>query len=535
MAEMDNTRSPPLDNFGRQGQPSIEKAKTKEPPPSGSDTPTTSSSSDEDVQDVETASISTPPPTTSWRGKAHRIWSWQPPPSRYDPANPPKFTVWLNILFGFAGCFTVSNLYYNQAILNRIALTFSVSFETASSVATLMQAGYAGGLLFLCPLGDILPRRPFILSLVFLTAALWIILCLTTSFAVFAAISFIVGFTTVTPQLMLPLVGDLAPPHRRASSLAIVISGLALGVLVARILSGILASFTPDWRNIYWFGLGVQILVFLSLYIWMPSYPSSNPSTKLSSFSAYPRILYTILHLLLTEPTLAQASLVAFCLSAVFTSFWTTLSFLLSSPPYSYTSLVIGLFGLIGIVIIFSAPIYSRLVIDRINPISSALLGIAVELAGVAIGTFTGTKTVAGPIVQAIAIDLGNQFTQIALRASIYGIQGQANARNRVNTAYMVVSFSGQLTGTAVGNRLYAQGGWVYSGSCSIALIGLAMVACLVRGPRETGWLGWSGGWALKRDDLPPKKSDEEVVTEKSSSESVTESGHNQSQTRTPQ
>ena len=71
-----------------------------------------------------------------------------------------------------ASCFTVSNLYYNQPILNRIAETFDVTFESASSVATLMQAGYASGLLLICPLGDILPRRPFILGLVAFTATL---------------------------------------------------------------------------------------------------------------------------------------------------------------------------------------------------------------------------------------------------------------------------------------------------------------------------------------------------------------------------
>jgi hypothetical protein len=129
---------------------------------------------------------------------------------------------------------------------------------------------------------------------------------------------------------------------------------------------------------------------------------------------------------------------------------------------------VVGLFGLIGIVVILAAPVYSRLVIDKMVPLVSAVMGLSVELVGVVVGTFTGSTHVAGPVVQAITIDLGSQFTQIANRAAIYGIQPQA--QNRVNTAYMVAAFSGQLTGTAVGNRLYAQGGWMYSGSCSSKL-----------------------------------------------------------------
>ncbi|KAK4454468.1 major facilitator superfamily domain-containing protein [Podospora aff. communis PSN243] len=461
---------------------------------------------------VETLTTSQHP---KWRQLFNRAQAWTPAPARYDPSNPPKFTVWINILFAYASCFTVSNLYYNQAILNRIATTFSVSFETASTVATLMQAGYAAGLLLICPLGDLFPRRPFILLLIFFTTALWLILCLTHNFTTFAAISFLCGLTTVTPQLMLPLVGDLAPPHRRASSLAVIVSGLSLGVLVARVLAGIMANYT-DWRNIYWFGFGVQFSVWGLLYVWMPAYPSKNPEGL-----NYFRMLWEVLVLLVTEPLLFQASLVAFLLSATFTSFWTTLSFLLSSPPYNYESMVIGLFGLIGIIVILAAPVYSRLVIDKVVPLFSAILGLVVELAGLVVGTTIGSWHVAGPVVQAITIDIGAQFTQIANRAAIYGIR--PDARNRVNTAYMVAAFSGQLTGTAVGNRLYAQGGWVYSGSLSIAFIAFAIIVCLARGPRETRWFGWRGGWAIRRDDLPPKKG--ETVTEKALEEAVSSDG----------
>jgi hypothetical protein len=143
--------------------------------------------SHEGIDHFEIADV---PETTQWRSVVLRAWDWKPKPARYDPGNPPEFTIWLNILFGFvrhpshclsqtrkylqsqAACFTVSNLYYNQAILNQIAESFNVSFEKASSVATLMQAGYASGLLLICPLGDIFPRRPFILALVTFTATL---------------------------------------------------------------------------------------------------------------------------------------------------------------------------------------------------------------------------------------------------------------------------------------------------------------------------------------------------------------------------
>jgi len=196
----------------------------------------------------------------SFLQRAWRIINWTPPNCRWDPENPPKFSMSLNVLFAFAGAFTVANLYYNHPILNILAEDFNVPYEKVAQIPTLMQAGYAVGLFFLCPLGDILKRRPFILSLIFFTSSLWIVLCVTKSLAVFSGISFIVAITTVTPQLMLPLVGDLAPPNRRAAALSIVVSGFMLGILIARVLSGIIANYT-SWRNVYWLSCGLQYLI----------------------------------------------------------------------------------------------------------------------------------------------------------------------------------------------------------------------------------------------------------------------------------
>ncbi|EFX00714.1 major facilitator superfamily transporter dha1 transporter [Grosmannia clavigera kw1407] len=453
-------------------------------------------------------------------GVVGRVLLWMPPSCRYDPVKPPEFTMGLNMLFSFATTATVGNLYYNQPILYQIADTFDVSYERSSIIATLMQAGYATGIVLLCPIGDVLPRRPMILALVALTALLWLGLCLTDSFAVFSGLSYICGFTTVTPQLMLPLVGDLAPPHRRAAALAIVVSGLSLGMLVARVVAGLVANYT-SWRNVYWFSFGAQAVVLASLFCFMPDYPTKNSlaeeaaagdesagrgrsRTALHQILRLCRVLYGgIVMLLVRQPTLVQACLIVYCLSAVFTSYWTTLSFLLASPPYNYPSFAIGLFGLIGIVIICFGPFYGRFVIDRIVPTVAVLLGNALEITGVAIGVGIGTFSVAGPVIQAIFIDFGNQCSNIALRTSIYGLAPKA--QNRINAAYMIASFTGQLSGSAAGNRLYAQGGWRYSGALSLGFLGFATLICLARGPRETGWVGWHGGWSIRKDSKPTK------------------------------
>lgn len=305
---------------------------------------------------------------------------------------------------------------------------------------------------------------------------------------------------------MLPLVGDLAPVHRRATALSIVVSGLLLGMLIARLLSGILTQYT-SWRTIYWFSFGVQYLILILLFLFMPDYPSTNPG-GLNYFS----MLWSIVKMVTKYPVLVQACLIGFLVSSTFTSYWTTLTFLLSSPPYTYDSLTIGLFALIGIGAMCFGPPYSKAIIDRFVPLFSVILGLSYALIGVIIGTYTGTFTVAGPIIQAFAIDLGLQTSQIANRSAIYAIEPLA--RNRVNTAYMVSVFCGQLMGTAVGNKLYARGGWVASGSCSVGFIVVALCICFARGPWNQGWIGWKGGWSVRRRDLGPRKKDQVPAVE---------------------
>jgi predicted MFS family arabinose efflux permease len=372
----------------------------------------------------------------------------------------------------------VANLYYNQPVLNKIAQTFDVSYETSSRVSTLSQSGYAAGLVFILPLGDILERRLFIISLVLVTATLvslskvlmssstadlttcfvtqqWIGLCITEDFAVFQALSFICSTTTVTPQLMIPLVGDFAPVRRKATALAVVVSGLLFGVLIARLLAGVVANYT-DWRNIYWLACGIQYLLGLLLFFFLPDYPSANPDGL-----GYLRALWSIPYMMFMEPVLVQACLIAFTLSGVFTSFWTTLTFLLASPPYEYASLQIGLVSLIGVVTVVIIPFVGSLV-DRFEPLFTGMVAQLIAFTATIIGTFISKITIAGPIIEGIGIDVGYQTVQVANRATVFNINPKA--RNRLNTAYMVCAFAGQLTGTAVGNKLYARGGWKASG-----------------------------------------------------------------------
>lgn len=293
---------------------------------------------------------------------------------------------------------------------------------------------------------------------------------------------------------MLPLVGQLAAPNRRATAIAIVVSGLLLGILIARLLSGIIANYS-SWRNVYWMSFALQYVILVLLWFSMPDYPQTNKGMN------YFRMLFSILELIVKHPQLVQSCLIGFFVSSTFTSFWTTLTFLLSDDPYNYSTVVIGLFALAGIVPMLSGPFFANRFTDKFHTHVSVLTGQSFCLIGIAIGTYTGKITVAGPIIQAIIFDFGQQISQVANRTAIYGVEPKA--ASRVNTAYMVSVFCGQLMGTAAGNNLYARGGWILSGSANIGFIGAAMIILLLRGPKETRWVGWRGGIDLrnKRDD----------------------------------
>jgi len=295
----------------------------------------------------------------------------------------------------------------------------------------------------------------------------------------------------VTPQIMLPLVGDLAPPERRASAMSIVVSGLTMGILVARVLSGIMTQYL-HWRSIFWLSVALQYTVWFLLYLFMPDYPSSNPSGL-----NYFKMLWSMLVMLTKHAILVQACFITFFTSATFTNFWTTLTFLLSDDPYNYSTLVIGLFALVGIVSMCIGPFHARIIIDRFVPIFSVLLGLMYALIGITLGTYTGTFTVAGPVIQAFLNDFGMQTCQIANRTALFAVEPKG--RSRVNTVFMVATFCGQLVGTSVGSNLYERGGWIASGSYSMGSIGAALVVASLRGPWETHWFGWRGGWSIRK------------------------------------
>ncbi|KAJ3032872.1 hypothetical protein HDV00_007006 [Rhizophlyctis rosea] len=402
-----------------------------------------------------------------------------PAPSR----SLPQLNLALNLLFAAASCITVANVYWNQAILSQMGKSFNVSEGDIGTVATVTTAGYAVGLLFVTPLGDMVSRRIVILILCLLITLLSIALSFIPWLPLFKVVSFLIGVTTVVPQIMVPLVADLAPDARRGKAVGMVMSGLMLGILGARVISGLIARYA-SWRVVYYVASGLNALVTVLLYFFLPALPRHTQIT-------YPKLMKSLWTLLKEEIVLQQASAIVFFVFAGFQLFWTDLTFHLSGRPFGYDSFEVGLFGLIGIAGILCAPIAGHIG-DVHGPYLVAALGLTLYAVSLAI-MLIWSNQVAAMVVGAFVLDMSMQMCQLSNQIRIYALL--PTARSRLTSVYMVLAFLGGSMGSATGSNLFQHHGWHAALYLALAWIGVAALIHLARTPRQVGFVpGWLRG-----------------------------------------
>ncbi|MER6188174.1 MFS transporter [Streptomyces sp. NPDC001652] len=247
----------------------------------------------------------------------------------------------LTLLFAIAGGTAVANLYWAQPLLEFVGRDLHTSTALAGWLVTVTQIGYAAGALLLVPLGDVLDRRRFIPGLM-LCAALALVACaLAPSIGAFLVATTLLGLTTVSGQLLTPLAGDLADDTGRGQVVGTVVSGLLIGILTSRTISGLIAD-AAGWRAIYFAAAAVSVVFALLL---RRAIPPLAPKARLS----YPQLLLSVWKVIRQERAVRWTLFLGATAFGVFTMFWTALTFLLSARPFSYSVSVIGLFGLIGL------------------------------------------------------------------------------------------------------------------------------------------------------------------------------------------
>jgi len=351
-------------------------------------------------------------------------------------------------LLAVAAGATVANLYYSQPLLVEIAADFGVRPAAVSVVPTATQLGYAAGLLLLVPLGDSVERRRLIVATTLCAVLMLLGVALAPTLGWLTLASFLLGAVSVVPQLAVPFAAHLAAPDQRGRIVGIVMSGLLVGVLLSRTLSGWIGAYA-GWRDVYLLAIGVMLILAISLQRSLPRLPPTRPI-------AYTALLASLIHLVRSEPVLRRHALVGGCGFAAFSVFWTTLAFHLHQLSPGYGSGVAGMFGLIGVTGALVAPLAGRLA-DRVAaPLLNGGALLLVLLAFLLMG-LTGT-TLLGLALGVVLLDAGVQASHLSNQTRIYALH--PDLRNRLNAVYMVTYFLGGAAGSALGGYAWQHAGW---------------------------------------------------------------------------
>jgi predicted MFS family arabinose efflux permease len=340
-----------------------------------------------------------------------------------------------------AGGLAVANIYYNQPMLADIGRTFGVDAHAAGLVATFTQIGYAAGMPLFIPLGDITERRRLVVMLFGASAGALALAASAQSLAWLVAASFLVGLTTVIAQILIPLATELTPPAEQGKTIGTILSGVLVGILLARTVSGVVARYF-GWRTMFWIAAGVALLAGATMR-W--SLPRVTPGGRVR----YGELMRSLGRIGRESPKLRQVSLTAALLFAAFSAFWTTLVFRLEAAPYHYGSEAAGLFGLVGATGAAVAPFAGRLA-DRRSPRFVVANAIAVVMAAFVVFGFLGAR-LWGLVMGVILLDAGIQGAQVANQSRVLRLRPES--RNRVNTVYMICYFAGGSVGSLAGTQ----------------------------------------------------------------------------------
>jgi predicted MFS family arabinose efflux permease len=369
----------------------------------------------------------------------------------------------MTFLFALAGGAAVGNLYWAQPLLAEISAAMKVPIASTGALITATQIGYAAGVLLLVPLGDVMNRRRLIPVMMALSALTLLVSAIAPSYPMLLLSLVAVGATTVSGQLLVPLAGDLAADDQRGRVVGSVSSGILIGILASRTISGLVAA-SFGWRAIYLLAAVSTLIMALCLVI---NLPGNKPNAGLS----YRALLLSVASTVRAHRSVQVTLVLGACAFGVFTMFWTGLTFLLSSPPFSYSVTQIGLVGLVGLAGAIAAKRAGRLH-DRGWSIggTGAALGLALFSLAVAAA---GANSIALVLVAVLLVDIAIQAVAVLNQTRLFA--AAPLARSRVNTAFVVCNFTGGALGSVLAGILWDAGGWylLTAGEGFIVLVAL--------------------------------------------------------------
>lgn len=352
------------------------------------------------------------------------------------------------LLMAFCTGLIVANIYYCQPLVILVAREFNLTESRAGTITYLTQAGYALGLFLIVPLGDMFERRRQILMITAVAVAALLMAAFSHTFLLLQIACVLIGASSIVPQLILPMAANLTSDEKRGPIIGIIMSGLLIGILASRALSGSV-GFLWGWRTMYFIAAGICLLLLLLM---AKRFPQSRPTFN----GTYSALMLSMWHYIKNQPALREASIINFLAFAVLSAFWTTMVLFLANPPFSFQTLQIGLFGIAGAAGALVAPLVGKLSSSQ-NSRKNIVIGLALQLISVAAFYFTKSHLylfIAGIIL----IDIGQQAIHVTNQTRIYALIPEA--RNRLNTIFMSLSFVGASVGSAFGLWLWDKGQW---------------------------------------------------------------------------
>ncbi|PZE32519.1 MFS transporter [Curtobacterium sp. MCLR17_055] len=372
------------------------------------------------------------------------------------------------LLFAVAGGAAVGNLYWSQPLLDDIASSLGTSASLAGLLVTLTQVGYALGILLVVPLGDVLDRRRLIPWVLVASAVALLLAAIAPTFATLLVALALVGLTTVAGQLLIPLAGDLADPAQRGRVVGTIASGVLTGILVSRTISGLVAD-AFGWRAIYVLAAVVAVVLALLLR-------RAIPELEARGGVQYPQLILSVFRAVRTHRTVQVTLVISSSVFAVFTMFWTALTFLLSSDPYDFSTSSIGLVGLVGLAGAVAAQRVGRLHDRGLSvPVTGGaivLLLVSLVVAGI------GAHSIVVVLLAVLLLDVAVQAANVLNQTRLFSVDPAA--RSRLNTAFVTSNFIGGAIGSALASVLWNAGGWTAVTIGAAVLTGFAATVWVV-------------------------------------------------------
>lgn len=356
----------------------------------------------------------------------------------------------LAMLFAFCCGAIVANIYYAQPIIGLIAPDIGLSSTLASFIVSLTQIGYALGLFFLVPLGDLLENR----RLMIVTTVVAIASLASAAFAqtpnVFLLASLLVGFSSVAVQILIPLAAHLAPEESRGRVVGSIMGGLLLGILLARPASSLIADHF-GWRAV--FGVAAVLMLLISVVL-ATTIPKHQPAHSAS----YGQLLKSLWTLLSKQPVLRQRAFYQACMFATFSLFWTAVPLELARN-HGLSQSQIAIFALVGAIGAIAAPIAGRLADAGHTRVASRFAMLFAALSFLP-SLVQPSYAVIGMAVTGIVLDFCVQMNMVLGQRSVYALD--AKSRSRLNALYMTSIFIGGAAGSVIASALYDHGGWTW-------------------------------------------------------------------------